>query len=142
MTSPESLRMEIERSKWTFMLAIIVITAFFILYASALVSGILASPKDYSGIEMFASTLGPIVATVIGFYFGQRPVQSLAEQVQDVAAKKEKVRETLEDVSDKTAQQKSEINEQIQDLEAQVMTKDEIISRLSRELEQLRQRQQ
>jgi uncharacterized protein HemX len=128
--------MERERSKWTFRLAIIILAAFFAFYGLALLSGIFSSPDDYSGVEKVASTLGPIAAGVIGYYFGQRPVQSLTEQVQEVAIKKEKARVGLEETSEQTSELRGIANEQIQDLREQLRTKDEIITRLSKALEQ------
>jgi hypothetical protein len=136
MTSTESIMMERERSKWTFRLAIIILAAFFAFYGLALLSGIFSSPDDYSGVEKVASTLGPIAAGVIGYYFGQRPVQSLTEQVQEVAIKKEKARVGLEETSEQTSELRGIANEQIQDLREQLRTKDEIITRLSKALEQ------
>jgi hypothetical protein len=136
MTSTESIMMERERSKWTFRLAIIILAAFFAFYGLALLSGIFTSPDDYSGVEKVASTLGPIAAGVIGYYFGQRPVQSLTEQVQEVAIKKEKARVGLEETSEQTSELRGIANEQIQDLREQLRTKDEIITRLSKALEQ------
>jgi hypothetical protein len=136
MTSTESIMMERERSKWTFRLAIIILAAFFAFYGLALLSGIFSSPDDYSGVEKVASTLGPIAAGAIGYYFGQRPVQSLTEQVQEVAIKKEKARVGLEETSKQTSEQRGIANEQIQDLREQLRTKDEIITRLSKALEQ------
>ena len=136
MTSTESIMMERERSKWTFRLAIIILAAFFAFYGLALLSGIFSSPDDYSGVEKVASTLGPIAAGVIGYYFGQRPVQSLTEQVQEVAIKKEKARVGLEETSDQTSELRGIANEQIQDLREQLRTKDEIITRLTKALEQ------
>jgi hypothetical protein len=136
MTSTESIMMERERSKWTFRLAIIILAAFFAFYGLALLSGIFTSPDDYSGVEKVASTLGPIAAGVIGYYFGQRPVQSLTEQVQEVAIKKEKARVGLEEASEQTSELRGITNEQIQDLREQLRTKDEIITRLSKALEQ------
>ena len=128
--------MERERSKWTFRLAIIILAAFFAFYGLALLSGIFSSPDDYSGVEKVASTLGPIAAGVIGYYFGQRPVQSLTEQVQEVAIKKEKARVGLEETSEQTSELRGIANEQIQDLREQLRTKDEIITRLTKALEQ------
>lgn len=136
MTSTESIMMERERSKWTFRLAIIILAAFFAFYGLALLSGIFSSPDDYSGVEKVASTLGPIAAGVIGYYFGQRPVQSLTEQVQEVAIKKEKARVGLEETSEQTSELRGIANEQIQDLREQLRTKDEIITRLTKALEQ------
>lgn len=43
----------------------------------------------------------------------QRPVQSLTEQVQDVAIRREKARVGLEEISDETAEQRRIANEQI-----------------------------
>ena len=128
--------MEREGSKWTFRLAIIILAAFFAFYGLALLSGIFSSPDDYSGVEKVASTLGPIAAGVIGYYFGQRPVQSLTEQVQEVAIKKEKARVGLEETSEQTSELRGIANEQIQDLREQLRTKDEIITRLTKALEQ------
>lgn len=118
-------------------LAVVIVLAFFAFYGIALVSGIFfSSPDDFSGIEKVSATLGPLAGGVIGYYFGQRPVQSLTEQVQEVAIKKEKAKVGLEETSDKTSAQRSRVIEQVQDLEEQVRTKDEIIARLSRALEQ------
>ena len=128
--------MEREGSKWTFRLAIIILAAFFAFYGLALLSGIFSSPDYYSGVEKVASTLGPIAAGVIGYYFGQRPVQSLTEQVQEVAIKKEKARVGLEETSEQTSELRGIANEQIQDLREQLRTKDEIITRLTKALEQ------
>jgi hypothetical protein len=73
-------------SRWTSWFAAMILLAFFGFYGLALLSGIFSSPDDYSGVEKVASTLGPIIATVIGFYFGQRPVGTLADKLQDAAA--------------------------------------------------------
>jgi hypothetical protein len=119
--------------RWTLWLAIIILAAFFAFYGIALVSGIFfSSPDDFSGIEKVSATLGPLAGGVIGYYFGQRPVQSLAEQVQEVALKKGKAKVGLEE----TSEQIGIANEQIQDLREQLRTRDEIITRLSKALEQ------
>lgn len=73
----------VRRTLW---LAVGIFVAFFGFYGFALVIGIFSSPKDFAGVEKIASTLGPIVATIIGFYFGQRPVGELADKLQNTAA--------------------------------------------------------
>ena len=106
-----------------------ILLAFFGFYGLALLSGIFfSSPHDYSGVEKVASTLGPISAAVIGYYFGQRPIQSLTEQAQKAAAGEQEAMANL----DETHEQTGIDNEQIQDLLEQVRTKDEIIERLIR----------
>jgi hypothetical protein len=123
--------------RWTLWLALIILAAFFAFYGIALVSGIFfSSPDDFSGIEKVSATLGPLAGGVIGYYFGQRPVQSLTEQVQEVAIEKEKAKVGLEETSEQTSEQIGIANEQIQDLREQLRTRDEIITRLSKALEQ------
>jgi PDZ domain-containing secreted protein len=116
--------------RWTLWLAIIILAAFFSFYCLALLSGIFSSPDDYSGVEKVTSTLGPITATVIGYYFGQRPVQSLTEQVQKVAVKRQEAKEGLEQADEQTGVD----NQQIQDLTDQVRTRDKIIEHLIKEI--------
>jgi hypothetical protein len=122
--------MERERSRWTYRLAIIILAVFFAFYGLALVSGIVTSPDNYSGVEKVASTLGPLSAAVIGYYFGQRPVQSLTEQVQKVAAERQEAKANL----DETYEQTGIDNDQIEDLKGQLRTKNRIIERLIRKL--------
>jgi PDZ domain-containing secreted protein len=117
--------------KRTLGLVVIILLAFFAFYGIALVSGIFfSSPDDYSGVEKVASTLGPIAAGVIGYYFGQRPVQSLTEQVQKVAVKRQEAKEGLEQADEQTGVD----NQQIRDLADQVRTRDKIIERLIKEI--------
>ena len=72
--------------KQTLGLAVMILLAFFAFYGIALVNGIFfSSPDDYSGVEKVTSTLGPIAAGVIGYYFGQRPVGTLADKLKNTA---------------------------------------------------------
>ena len=118
---------EQDRSRWTLWLAVMILLAFFGFYGLVLISGILSSPDDYSGVEKVASTLGPIAAAVIGYYFGQRPIQSLTEQAQKAAAAEQEAKTNLDETSEQTGID----DEQIQDLLEQVKTKDEMIERLN-----------
>lgn len=118
------------REMSTFYLAIIVIGLFFIFYGVTLFAGIISLPTDYSGIEKVSSTLGLIVATVVGFYFGQRPVQSLTEQIREGAVLEERAKASFGSSYEQTGID----NDQIQDLMDQLRTKDRIIQRLIREI--------
>lgn len=72
--------------RWTLWLALIILAAFIAFYGIALVSGIFfSSPDDFSGIEKVSATIGPLAGGVIGYYFGQRPVGTLADKLQDTA---------------------------------------------------------
>lgn len=118
------------REMSTFYLAIIVIGLFFIFYGVTLFAGIISLPTDYSGIEKVSSTLGLIVATVVGFYFGQRPVQSLTEQIREGAVREERAKASFGSSYEQTGID----NDQVQDLMDQLRTKDRIIERLVREI--------
>ena len=67
---------------YPFVLAIIVIIGFLVFYGLTLIN----STNDYSGLEKVSSTLGPIVAAIIGYYFGQRPIQDISQQAQQTKA--------------------------------------------------------
>src|SRR5918995_4679699 len=112
------------REMSTFYLAIIVIGLFFSFYGVTLFVG------DYAGIERVSSTLGPIVAIIIGFYFGQRPVQSLMGQIREGAVREERAKASF----GSSYEQIGIDNDQIQDLMDQLRTKDRIIQRLIREI--------
>jgi hypothetical protein len=119
------------REMSTFYLAIIVIGLFFSFYGVTLFVGVFPPlPRDYSGIERVSSTLGPIVATIIGFYFGQRPVQSLTGQIREGAVREERAKASF----GSSYEQIGIDNDQIQDLMDQLRTKDRIIERLIGEI--------
>ena len=118
------------REMSTFYLAIIVIGLFFSFYGVTLFAGVISLPTDYSGIEKVSSTLRLIVATVVGFYFGQRPVQSLTEQIREGAVREERAKASFGSSYEQTGID----NDQIQDLMDQLRTKDRIIQRLIREI--------
>jgi hypothetical protein len=66
----------------------VVIGAFLIFYGITLIyernsPNICNNCQPYAGLDKVTSTLGPIVAAIIGYYFGQRPVQALQEQARD-----------------------------------------------------------
>lgn len=86
MTSVTSSADDKNMGRWTLWLALIILAAFIAFYGIALVSGIFfSSPDDFSGIEKVSATIGPLAGGVIGYYFGQRPVGTLADKLQDTA---------------------------------------------------------
>jgi hypothetical protein len=118
------------REMSTFYLAMIVIGLFFIFYGITLFVGVSSSPPSYSGVEIVAATLGPIAATVVGYYFGQRPVESLTGQVREGAVREERAKAGF----GSSYEQIGIDNDQIQDLMDQLRTKERIIERLVREI--------
>ena len=85
--SGNSLSARLSKSQ-TFILALVVIVGFLIFYYIALVNACIIK-SDTDGVQLVASTMGPIVASIIGYYFGQRPVQEANDR-----AKETKVRAT------------------------------------------------
>jgi hypothetical protein len=86
------------QTHYTFVIAIIVIVAFLYFYGVVLSSGG-SGVNAFEGIEKVSATLGPIVAAIIGYYFGQRPVQQLAEQARNAANERDDIKKDLESVS-------------------------------------------
>ena len=74
------------RTTLTFILAIVVIGAFLLYYGLVLGFYLYSQPSSdsptssFEGLEKVTATLGPIVAAIIGYYFGQRPIQEISGQ--------------------------------------------------------------
>jgi hypothetical protein len=116
------------RNFQTFVLAIVVIGAFLIFYGITLVYSLIMphicqNCNSYEGLEKVTSTLGPIVAAIIGYYFGQRPIQRLARDAQQAASERDKYRrdyaETLDTDITKT-EKIQRYEEQINSLKIQL----------------------
>src|SRR5215210_8901690 len=110
--------------KWTYLLAGGVLIGFFFFFGVALFEGaVFSSPNDYSGIEKVAATIGLLPASIIGYYFGQRPVQGLTEQVTSVTSTRDQARvgimESLNIVNN--------YEQEISRLRERIRIKDEII---------------
>ena len=91
-----------------------ILLAFFAFYGIALVSGIFfSSPDDYSGVEKITSTLGPIAAAVIGYYFGQRPVGELAEKLKNTEGDATKSVQKYEDSYEKILSDNKDLKGQV-----------------------------
>jgi hypothetical protein len=80
--------------KYTFRLAITLIIGFLIFFAAMIawdfVNVSCPTCEKFEGIEKLTSTLGPIIAGIVGFYFGQKPTQELIKQNQEVTTEKDK----------------------------------------------------
>lgn len=116
------------RNFQTFVLAIVVIGAFLIFYGIALVYTLITPQtcqncNSYEGLEKVTSTLGPIVAAIIGYYFGQRPIQRLVRDAQQAASERDKYKkgyaETLDTDIVKT-EKIQQYEEQIRSLKTQL----------------------
>lgn len=118
-------RLDKFRNFQTFVLAIVVIGAFLIFYGITLVYTLITPQtcNSYEGLEKVTSTLGPIVAAIIGYYFGQRPIQRLVRDAQQAASERDKYRkgyaETLDTEIVKT-EKIQQYEEQIRSLKTQL----------------------
>lgn len=84
---PQSSQNSNNRELYAFVVALIVVCAYIVFYGI-----VLAHDSDYSGLEKVSATFGSLVAAVIGYYFGQRPVQSLTRQVEQISSQKQEER--------------------------------------------------
>ena len=87
--------------KYTFTLAITLIVGFLIFFAAMIAWDFVnASCKEcekFQGIQTLTATLGPIIAGIVGFYFGQKPTQELAKQNQEISTEKDKYKNEVLD---------------------------------------------
>ena len=106
--------------KYQFTLAVIIVAPFVGYVGIFYGFGMHAESKEILG------TLGVFVGTIIGFYFAQRPVQNLTQQVAEVTSDKKETTKTLRE-SDKL----NELNEKkIEKLETELREKESFIESL------------
>ena len=72
------------------------------------------------------TTLGALVGTIVGFYFGQRPIQSLTQQVSEAKSETEKTKGNLKEMVSVTQQDSTLLD----NLREQVKVRDELIASL------------
>jgi hypothetical protein len=116
------------RTSQAFVLALVVIGAFLLFYGITLVYSLLTvhpcqNFNSYEGLEKVTSTLGPIVAAIIGYYFGQRPVQRLVRDAEQATSERDRYKrnyaQTLDTDMEKT-QKIQEYEEQIKNIRNQL----------------------
>ena len=112
---------------YQFIIALIMIISLVVFLA------ILYSTGEFDKAEKLIATFGAFVGVIIGFYFGQKPVQNLTKQVSEASTKVSEAitktntaKETLLDYESRVAEDK-EIKEA---LEEKILAQDELIKAL------------
>ena len=99
-----------------FILAIVIIVAFLVFYALALderqVNG------EHRGVERVTSTLGPIVASIIGFYFGQRPIRAIARNAEEARGQRDLFKREFADLVDHIGVDQTDIAKYTKEMES------------------------
>ena len=123
--SPQSERRE---HHYIFSLALIIIIVFLIDYSLIAYSD---RDKEYAGLEKVTSTLGPIVAPVVGYYFGQKPTQTLSEQAQAARNERDQFKRDLTELLTAQAELGQKDAAIRQDLEKKLQERDAIINNIN-----------
>jgi membrane protein YqaA with SNARE-associated domain len=117
------------RDRWTFSIAIGILIGFFVFFGIAFVDGVVFSPSnDYTGIERVSGTLGALIGSVVGYYFGHQPVRSLTERIDEQVGKNARAKNTLV----KTSKFSPLANRQNELLKKQLQAKDDLIQYLTK----------
>ncbi len=72
----------------------------------------------YDGVKIVSSTLGNILALVLGYYFGQRQVQEFSRQTQQATEQRDMFRNRFSDVSTQLEMRQKEYRDLMSDLES------------------------
>jgi hypothetical protein len=100
---------------YTFVIALFVIGSF-VLYVGL----ILFYLRDLNLLEKMSAVFSGFVAAILGYFFGQRPVHALTNQVQDAIQQKEEIKKEKESVAAESEMDKAtlrRIKEELSDLE-------------------------
>ena len=104
-----------------FGLAIILISGFLFFYGVAFFNvseNSSTGEKDYSGLDRVASSLGGIVAAVVGYYFGQRPAAAAAKQAAEARSETRSLKKKAAETFAETDEAKAQIGEMRKELES------------------------
>lgn len=79
----------------TFVLSLIIISAYLIFFGIII---FFDKDKGYEGLKVLSSTLGILAAGVVGYYFGNKPVQEATQNAK--SSRNLLKRENLQEISD------------------------------------------
>lgn len=80
-----------------FIIALIIICSFVTIVGSAVLT------DAFSKAENVIMTFSAFVGTIMGFYFGQRPIQSLTREVAKISREKSKIQSDTENTLNETS---------------------------------------
>jgi len=104
----------ITKEHYSFVIALIVVIPFMIFFGVVLLVF-----KDAALLEKMTALLSGLVAAVVGYYFGQRPVQELSNQVKTAQQEKDDEKKEKETTKGQYKESKAMIFEIIEDYDKQ-----------------------
>jgi hypothetical protein len=81
---------------YVFVIAAMLVGSFVVFYGITMYSE--GAANEYKGIEKITTSMSPLIGAIIGFYFGNRPVQQLGKQAAEQATEKEMLQRQLNDL--------------------------------------------
>lgn len=88
---PETKSRDILKENYSFVIALVVIIPFMIFFGVVLIGF-----KDFVLLEKMTALLSALVAAVLGYYFGQRPVRELTNQISQAQLERDQSRDQFE----------------------------------------------
>ena len=98
----------------TFILALIIISSYIVYFGIVLFT---MQENSFEGVKNISATFGTIVASVIGYYFGNRPVQAASKQAEVAQGERDKYAGEFRDLYNQIDIGKKEYNELKEELE-------------------------
>ena len=112
--------------KFQFILALVIVIPFVVYVGIFHAYNLTQEAKD------ILAMLGAFVGTIVGFYFGQRPVQNLTQQVASVSSQNQTLRSTSAEATNIASDIMDSDKEVITNLKNQVKVLKETIASLKR----------
>lgn len=81
---------------YVFVIAAMLVGAYVLFYGITMYAE--GAKNEYKGIETITTSMSPIIGAIIGFYFGQRPIQQLTRQAAQESSEKEHLQKQLSDI--------------------------------------------
>ena len=104
---------ELSKPSRSFIIALVVIVPFMIYFGV-----VLLYLKDAVLLEKMTALLGGFVAAILGYFFGQRPVQNLTQRLAEVSSEKEVAKRRVEEARLGADMTETDVNEMKVELES------------------------
>lgn len=104
---------ELSKPSRSFIIALIVIVPFMVYFGV-----VLLYLKDAVLLEKMTALLGGFVAAILGYFFGQRPVQNLTQRLAEVSSEKEVAKRRVEEARLGADMTETDVNEMKVELES------------------------
>jgi hypothetical protein len=97
------------KAQYTFAIALVIIAAYVVFFAVVMYQ---SKATSFDDLKTITATFGIIVAAVVGYYFGQKPVESAEQRANAATGQAAQLKSQTDALKDEAAQLRSALNDE------------------------------